>query len=241
MESQELIKEHKKVLSQLRWVWRLGPVLVAALLVGNVYGMVNRVQDFDSEKFATHLESEARDAWPSLEFRLRAIGDELRPKMEATILLESERLGDDVSKRLEEELESFRTKGDEILAEELQKALSAENLKHHQLISKHIPELKGDEKARERVIAHVNAAAAAWGVKQFRTLFTEHIQALESIRKTLDANYVNPNGDGAAANADELVLIWLELFEVTVADDSTILGEEKSDVKADAPSKEKGE
>jgi hypothetical protein len=104
-------------------------------------------------------------------------------------------------------------------------------LENHRLISKHIPELKDDEEARERVIAHVNAAAAAWGNEQFRKLFTEHIAALESIRKTLDESYVKSEG-AANVNPDELVLIWLELFEVTVADDSTILGAE-ADADAD--------
>ena len=224
MVNENLIAEHKKVRGQLRWIWRLGPLLVIGLLVGNVYAMVERVKTFDSEAFASHLEEEARDAWPSLEYRLKSVGEKLGPQLEKTILEESERLGEQMTVKLEEELETFRKSGEAILMEEMQKALAAEKLDNHRLISKHIPELKDDEEARERVIAHVNAAAAAWGNEQFRKLFTEHIAALESIRRTLDESYVKAEGV-AQSSPDELVLIWLELFEVTVADDSTILGD----------------
>ena len=226
MANNDLINEHKKVRAQLRWIWRLGPLLIIGLLVGNVYGMVERVKTFDSEAFAGHLEEEARDAWPSLEYRLKDVGEKLAPQLEKAILDESERLSEKMTVKLETELESFRKSGEAILMEEMQKALAAEKLENHRLISKHIPELKDDEQARERVIAHVNAAAAAWGNEQFRKLFTEHIAALESIRRTLDESYVKADG-GSDVNPDELVLIWLELFEVTVADDSAILGEEK--------------
>ena len=225
MANEDLINEHQKVRSQLRWIWRLGPLLIIGLLVGNVYAMVDRVRSFDSAAFAGHLEEEARDAWPSLEYRLKDVGDKLAPLLEKTILSESEKLSEKMTLKLEEELENFRKEGESILMEEMQKALSAEKLENHRLITKHIPELKDDEEARERVIAHVNAAAAAWGNEQFRKLFTEHISALESIRKTLDESYVKSEG-AANVNPDELVLIWLELFEVTVADDSTILGPE---------------
>ena len=226
MTTEELIAEHRRVRSQGRWVWRIGPLLIIALLVGNVYAMVDRVEDFDAEAFSGHLEQEARKAWPSLEYRLKAVGEKLAPKLEATILAESERLSAKLEESLAAELETFSRQGEEILMEEMQKALAAEKAENHRLITKHIPELKNDEQARERVIAHVNAAAAAWANEQFRKLFTEHVAALESIRKTLDANYVAQGEGVGQASPDELVLIWLELFEVTVADDSSILGDE---------------
>ena len=224
--SVELINEHKKVRGRLRLIWRLGPLLILILLVGNIYGMVNRVQEFDSEEFAVELENEARAAWPSLEYRLGEVADKLGPKLEKAILTESEKLGVKLEEQLEVELEAFRKEGEGILAEEIQKSLATEKMEHHRLVSKHLPELKDDEKARERVIAHVNAAAAAWSTEQFRKLFAEHVVALEQIRKTLDKGFVVEGDENAAARADELVLIWLELFEVTVADDSTILGPE---------------
>ena len=235
MTTEELIAEHQRVRSQSRWVWRLGPLLIIGLLVGNVYAMVDRVEQFDTEAFSGHLEEEARKAWPSLEYRLKAVGDKLAPKLEASILDESERISVRLEENIAKELETFKRQGEEILMEEMQKALAAEKAENHRLISKHIPELKNDEQARERVIAHVNAAAAAWGNEQFRKLFSEHVAALESIRKTLDANYVAEGSGVGQASPDELVLIWLELFEVTVADDSTILGDEK------APAKKGGE
>ena len=224
----QLIDEHKKVKGRLRLIWRLGPLFILVLLVLNIYGMVDRVRDFDSEEFALELENEARAAWPSLEYRLSEVAEKLAPKLEKTILDESEKLGEKLESQISDELDRFRKEGESILAEEVQKSLASEKARHHQLVAKHLPTLKDDEKARERVIAHVNAAAAAWSMEQFRKLFSEHVVALEQIRKTLDKEFVVAGETNPAGRADELVLIWLELFEVTVADDSTILGPEKN-------------
>ncbi len=226
MDDKELIAAHKRAKTQLKLVWRLGPLLVLGVLVLHVWGAVNHVRHFDSEAFASELEREARDAWPKIEYRLRLIGENLAPAMEKAILESSEKLGEEVTSKLEEELDAFSKEGETLIALELERSMAAEKLAQHRLIEKHLPELAQDDKRREKVVAHVNAAAARWGQEQFRKFFVEHVAALESIRKTLDEKFVKKSAGSDRNNGEEIVLLWLELFEETVANDNTVLGAE---------------
>ena len=76
------------------------------------------------------------------------------------------------------------------------------------------------------VVAHVEASAHQWIQRQWTRRFEGHLLALAGIQKTLNRSYrLDPEGAPAHEAPEDFVLLWLELFNETVAGDSMILGE----------------
>ena len=70
------------------------------------------------------------------------------------------------------------------------------------------------------MVSHVEAAAHQWVLRQWTRRFEGHLLALGEIQKTLNRSYrLDSNVTAAHEAPEDFVLLWLELFNETVAGD----------------------
>lgn len=216
-----LVGRHIRAKRRHRIVGVVGPLVVLIAIGVNVWSIVSHAMALDTDELSKQLEKEGHRAWPDVREHLDQLVESLSPVIDTQIRVQEQQFDQKLSARLEVETKQFEANGAHLFAAAVEKAAAEADVRQDGLIDQHLPELKGDPKARENVKAHVRAAAERWGKRRFATTFDEHVRAMNGIRETLDKGYTG--GSGGSGKSGDLVLLWLELFNESVADDSTIL------------------
>lgn len=218
----------------------LFPTIIIIVVVWNVYALVRQVQDIDTEAVANHMEAQFHKLWPRIEEDLAMIAKDLEPVLEAEISKQAAQMGPKLDARLESDVEALKKKVEKDFQTEVEKALEEIERRQRQVLVDHIPDLKGDKKAQDRVLEAVRVSLLKWSMKQLTSTLHEHMIAMESIRRTLQRSYTAPAG--TKVDAEEAVVLWLDLMNESVGGDNTILAprEEPAPAKSKAsPAKPK--
>ena len=213
-----LIERHETVKKRRRVLRVVGPVTLVVLIAVNIVSLAGWADDFDQERFSAALQEEGTRAWPRLKERFSAIRDDVGPDLEMAFVREMDRLNAEVGELFAKEEEVFRARSEAAFIEIMEATASAEKVSRQAVVVRHIPELAGNEKGIANVVSHVEAAAHQWVLRQWTRRFEGHLLALGEIQKTLNRSYrLNSDVVSAHEAPEDFVLLWLELFNETVA------------------------
>lgn len=217
----DLIEAHKAVKKRLRLLRIIFPLIIILIVVLNIYALVNQVQSLDAEEVAAGLEAEAHKLWPRLEDDLALVAKTLRPVLQAEITKQSAAMGPKLERRLKADVEKTKVTVEKDFHKAVERALDEIERRQRNVLVEHIPQLKDDKKAQDRVLEAVRVAVTKWMMKQLTTTLHEHMVAMDDMFKTLQKSYTAPLG--AKVGAEDALLVWLDLMNEQVGGDNTIL------------------
>ncbi len=217
----DLVESHRAAKSRMRMLRITFPLLIIIIVVWNVYALAKQVQDIDTEAVANHMEGQFHKLWPRIEEDLTMIAKDIEPVLEAEIGKQSAKMASKIDARLQTDVEALKKQVEKDFTIEVEKALNEVERRQRQVLVDHIPELKSDRKAQDKVLEAVRVALIKWSMKQLTSTLHEHMVAMESIRRTLQKSYTAPAG--AKVNPEEAIVLWLDLMNESVGGDSTIL------------------
>lgn len=217
----DLVDAHRSAKSRMRMLRITFPLIIIIIVVWNVYALAKQVEDIDTEAVASHMEGQFHKLWPRIEEDLTMIAKDIEPVLEAEINKQSAKMASKIDARLQSDVEALKKQVEKDFTIEVERALDEVERRQRQVLVDHIPELKGDAKAQDKVLAAVRVALLKWSMKQLTSTLHEHMVAMENIRRTLQKSYTAPAG--AKVDAEDAIVLWLDLMNESVGGDNTIL------------------
>lgn len=226
-----LIDAHKAAKRRLRLLRMVFPLVVILVVVLNVFSLVGQVKAMDVEALGTELERQADKLWPRVEEHLADVAAEVQPILAEALAEQSVILGPKIERRLEANAEAMKVTVEKDFIAAVEKSLEEIDRRQRQVLVDEIPHLKGDRAAQDQVMQAVRDALVKWAMNELTTTFHGHLEALEDIRRTLQASYISPAG--TKADPQEALLVWLDLMNERIGGESTILGDGADEVEAE--------
>jgi hypothetical protein len=195
-----LIEAHKALKKRMKLLRIVFPLVIILIVVLNVYGLVQQVNDLDTEALAASFESEAHKIWPRLEDDLSLVAMHLEPVLAKEIQKQSEALAPKLKAKLKSDVEAMKVD--------------------------QIPSLKDDRKAQDQVLNSVRVSLTKWLIGQLNTTLHQHMLAMDDIFRTLQKSYTAPAGERVAP--EDALLVWLDLMNEQIGRADTILAPAKT-------------
>ena len=222
----QVVERHRRAKKRLMILRITGPLAVALLVFGQLWGLARQVRAFDMSEVPQHLERHAEKLWPRLQQRATRAVERARPKVVTAITTQWERYLPIIEARLDAEASKLKDNVHTALERSIDQAMKAAEARQRDVIRRYVPEIANDDAAVQRAIEAVRAGTVRWATKFYQTTFAKHLAALDDLRKTLDTYYRHYDGD--RASAERAVSLWVELAgEALGSADSTFATPEK--------------
>jgi hypothetical protein len=205
-----LVAAHRDVTRKLRLLSIAFPLVFIAVLLMSLTGIVNTVKNVDTEAVAAELSNQAHILWPEIQRELEDVADEALPAVKAAIESESASMAPVLEQRFSEEFDQMRTAAERQFRGIVDGSLAEIRERQIRILEQEYPELAADRMARDKVLAASQIALEQWALAEFETAIDEHLVAIESIHRTLQANYRAP--EESAAAPEDALMTWLELL-----------------------------
>lgn len=210
LNGEALVAAHHAITRRLRLLSIAFPLLFIGVLLMSLAGIVNTVKSIDTEAVAAELSTQAHILWPEVQRELEDVADEALPAFTAAIQSESAAMAPVLEQRFSDEFASMRKTAEQQFRGVVDGSIKEIRERQLRILQKEYPDIAADPMARDKVLAASQAALEQWALAEFESSINEHLAAIESIHKTLQANYQAPD-DHAGAPEDAL-MTWLELL-----------------------------
>jgi len=221
-----LIEAHKALKKRMKLLRIVFPLVIILIVVLNVYGLVQQVNDLDTEALAASFESEAHKIWPRLEDDLSLVAMHLEPVLAKEIQKQSEALAPKLKAKLKSDVEAMKVTIERDFQKALEKSLDEIERRQRQVLVDQIPSLKDDRKAQDQVLNSVRVSLTKWLIGQLNTTLHQHMLAMDDIFRTLQKSYTAPAGERVAP--EDALLVWLDLMNEQIGRADTILAPAKT-------------
>ncbi len=216
-----LVEEHQRIQRRLRFLRFAIPGVAALIVVGNLWSMASEVQELDTDALATQIEARSNHLMPRVEEHFNELARALQPVFAAEMDKQAATLAPRVDAALTRQMTLLQQNVEARFTKQLDAAWAASQGRQRNMLVAAIPDLAGNHAAQDRIMQSMKDSLMRFSMKQLAANFHEHVVAMEGIRKTLQRSYA---GAGADAQADDALMIWIELMHETVGGDDTILG-----------------
>ena len=232
-----LIARHRAAKKRMMLLRILFPLCILTIVIGYIVSIIGQIQDIDTSKFTAELEAKANVLMPRIQDHLGTVAQNLRPVLEQELDRQSRIMGPKLDRLLDSETKKLKIKLEQDFEKDLIVAVDEVEQRQRNVLVKHIPELKDDYKAQDRVLESMRASLLKWCMRQLTHTFHHHMLAMDRIRETLQQNYIADKNGGKRVQPDDVLMIWLELMNENIGGDETILGGDGPEVGTKASEK----
>lgn len=205
-----LVEAHQRATRNLRIVSIVFPVAFGALIVWNLAAIGNLFRNIDGPAVGTELSNRMNALMPDVDNELGEVADAVQPALFSALEAESAELAPQIEERLQADVKHTMAKAKSGLEAGIDRALGEQAEAQRAKLLERFPELASDPAAQEVVLTTAREAAREWSAAQLDALVAEHLQAMESLHKTLEASYTKPHG--ASADPEDALMALLNLM-----------------------------
>lgn len=175
-----------------------------------------KVSSFDTELFATELQTQASTKmWPLVSRELDSIATDAVPAITTALANEAGNLMPRISSALESESVIFNQHLQDKMKTSLDQHFKQAAEKHKDALKARFPQFSADQAVYDELIVRLSGAAQAWAHEELDTTFQAHIQVLQSINEqvqVLMAQSQEQRAEKGNVAADEVMILFLEIM-----------------------------
>jgi len=217
MTDTSLIKSHQAAQKRERTVRWAFPVAMVALVGTFIVVTAQRVDNISEDKFTAEVEKRFYDVVPMIQSELGEIATHVQPVFEREFSTQWQNKRKAFETKIIAASEQVQKNSRKNFDQKMAKSTRDMAARQRAVLIKHIPALKGDVEAQDRVLASVRGSIIKWGVRQLNTTLHKHVVALEDIRKTLNKDYTQVAGSSDSGQGS--LGIFLELVNEVIGSD----------------------
>jgi hypothetical protein len=222
-----LIAAHVRARKRYTWMRGLYPLVLLGTVVGYLALIASDVNAIDPDRLGSQIQAKSSGLEPIIEERLAALGEELAPVYENELDVQMARIEPKATRMIEEHMTKLIDEAPLVFERDVTKMLESHEAKQRAVLAEHVPSLKGDVKAQDRVLEGLRGSILAWCIAQLNTTLHGHLLAMEDIRNTMKRDYAKFT-NGPSPPPEEAFELWLEVTHETLGGDSKLMDKPKA-------------
>jgi len=226
----ELIAAHRAANRNLRIVSLTFPILFMGLILWNLRAIAQQVQDIDGPAVGTEISNRMNALMPDINDQLGELADSVHPALFTALQTEAAELAPQIEGRLQADVQHTLANAQQELQHSVARGLEADQDEQRAQLIAAFPELANDTAGQDAVLAASRAAVEQWSASQLDAMVTEHLSAMEGLRKTLETSYTKKEGE--SADPEDALMALLNLMNENVGGSDEILADGKTRSKA---------
>ena len=225
----QLAAQHVLLQKQLRTLRLVLTCTVLLLIAVFLIASKKRIDAIPGDEVTAALEKRADVIATKLGDAAGEVRDEVAPVLSDEIGKEAASALEDMQKKIDTEMQALETSVTQKFRLAYQRELDVAGAEGSKMLQDTFPQLKGDEKKTDALIANFQESVQMWAQKQLVTTFKKHIDTMFRIKTTLnrlvrqggpkvvaDEAAGKVTGEGAASPAakvqpERLLEMWIEL------------------------------
>lgn len=223
----QLAAQHVTLQKQLRRMRMILTVTVLSLILIFLIAAKARVEAIPGDEVASHLEKRADVIANRLGDAAGEVIDEAGPVLGDAVGKEAATAIEDMQRKLDTEMSDLEKSITQRFRTAYERELETVRGDGAKLLQENFPQLKGDEKKTEALLANFQDGVQTWAQKQLVTTFKRHIDAMFRIKVTLNKMVLDGprapvdiaehvTGEGAKGpvhkiQPERLLEMWIEL------------------------------
>lgn len=209
-----LVAAHKEMVRKARVLTLVFPIVLILIVVANLTAIGNQFKNLDTTAIGDDLSQNAGALVPEMEGYLSDVAATALPALTAALQQESAAMAPLVQQRLSMDMEQLMETAREDFRKKASDALDSVREKQREALVAAFPALQNNLVGQDQVLTAAHDAMVLWATNRFNAAVKEHMDAIDSIRKTLEQSYAAPAGQVAAP--EDALMAWLELLNERV-------------------------
>jgi hypothetical protein len=223
-----LVAAHKKAIRNLRLIGIAFPILFIGLIGWNLMSIADLVKNIDGAAVGTQLSNHVNALMPDIDAHLGDVADAVQPALFSALETEAMDASPQIESRLRTDIDHSMSLAKDTLERSVGSDLVARDAAMRAQLVAAFPELASDQAAQDLVLASARGAAGEWSKAQLDALVGEHIVAMDKLRKTLESSYSKKNDQPVDAEDALMALLDLMNEHIGGSDEILATADSKS-------------
>jgi hypothetical protein len=223
-----LVAAHKKAIRNLRLIGIAFPILFIGLIGWNLMSIADLVKNIDGAAVGTQLSNHVNALMPDIDAHLGDVADAVQPALFSALETEAMDASPQIESRLRTDIDHSMSLAKDTLERSVGNDLVARDAAMRAQLVAAFPELASDQAAQDVVLASARGAAGEWSKAQLDALVGEHIVAMDKLRKTLESSYSKKNDQPVDAEDALMALLDLMNEHIGGSDEILATADSKS-------------
>src|SRR4051812_2580031 len=186
------------------------------------------VKNIDGAAVGTQLSNHVTALMPDIDAHLGDVADAVQPALLSSLETEAMDASPQIESRLRADIDHSMALAKNTLERSVGNDLIAHNASMRASLVAAFPELASDQAAQDAVLASVRGPAGEWSKAQLDALVGEHIAAMDKLRKTLESSYSKKDDKPADAEDALMALLDLMNEHIGGSDEILATADSKS-------------
>jgi hypothetical protein len=186
------------------------------------------VKNIDGAAVGTQLSNHVNALMPDVDAHLGDVADAVQPALFSALETEAMDASPQIESRLRTDIDHSMSLAKDTLERSVGNDLVARDASMRARLVAAFPELASDQAAQDVVLASARGAAGEWSKAQLDALVGEHIVAMDKRRKTLESSYSKKNDQPVDAEDALMALLDLMNEHIGGSDEILATADSKS-------------